>query len=295
MARSSALWALEPSILHISLIQRRYKRSLLASTLLRQRMVFPFHVLLRYRLQWHIKAPLYYNTWHVPLLIWQSRLDKVLMINRYTGIETRSAIGTIDHPIANQPTAPSIAELCEIFLQEGVALSVAACRQAIKEWGGDVEQITHVVSTTCTNSANPGYDHFVAKGLGLKSSVQKVLLHGIGCSGGLAALRTAANLALGSSFRGKPARVLVMACEISSVLVRSELDSISKNGEVRIGCCLFSDCASAVVLSNGIGDDAGGKGIYELVDWKHDVLPGSEYDLGFDVDPVGMAALFSFL
>lgn len=209
------------------------------------------------------------------------------MINRYTGIETRSAIGPIDHPIANQPTAPSIAELCELFLKDGVALSVAACRKAIDEWGGNLDQITHVVSTTCTNSANPGFDHFVAKELGLKSNVEKVLLHGIGCSGGLAALRTAANLALGSSFRHKPARVLVMACEISSVLVRSELDSITKNEEVRIGTCLFSDCASAVVLSNGIGDAAEGKGVYELVDWKHDVLPDSEHDLGFDVDPAG--------
>ena len=210
-----------------------------------------------------------------------------MTINKYTGIETRSAIGTIDHPIANQASAPSIGELCELFLDDGVKLSVAACRKAISEWGGNVDEITHVVATTCTNSANPGYDHFVAKALGLSGSVEKILLHGIGCSGGLAALRTAANLAYGSSFRRKPARILVMACEISSVLVRSELDSISQNEEVRIGTCLFSDCASALVLSNGIDDDAEGKGVYELADWKHDVLPDSENDLGFDVDPLG--------
>lgn len=171
-------------------------------------------------------------------------------------------------------------------------MSVAACRKAISEWGGNINEITHVVATTCTNSANPGYDHFVAKELGLSGTVEKVLLHGIGCSGGLAALRTAANLAYGSSFRRKPARVLVMACEISSVLVRSELDSVVQNEEVRIGTCLFSDCASAVVLSNGIGTGAGAKGVYELVDWKHDVLPDSENDLGFDVDPLGSSGVF---
>ena len=121
-----------------------------------------------------------------------------MYINEFTGIESRSAIGNIDHPIANRPEAPSIAELCDLFLDYGVKLSVAACRKAIEQWGGDLSEITHIVSTTCTNSANPGYDHYVVKELGLNTSIEKVLLHGVGCSGGLAALRTAANIALGS-------------------------------------------------------------------------------------------------
>ena len=215
------------------------------------------------------------------------RLKKVLSINRYTGIEARAAIGNIDHPLVNQPTAPSITQLNEYFQEEGVRLSVNACKKAIAEWGGNVEEITHVVSTTCTDSSNPGFDHFVARELGLNNSVEKVLLHGIGCSGGMAALRTAANLALGSTFRRKPARVLVLACEISSLLVRSELDSVDKDQTVRVGVCLFSDCASAAVLSNGIDHSSFEKPIYELLGWKHEVLLNTEKDLGFDVDPLG--------
>ncbi len=182
------------------------------------------------------------------------RLDKVLLINEYTGIDTRSSIGTIDHPLVNGKDPPTIAELCESFLDAGVKLSVTACRKAIEQWGGDLSEITHMVSTTCTNSANPGFDHFVVKALGLNTSIEKALLHGVGCSGGLAALRTAANIALGSSFRRKPARILVLACEISTTFVRSELQSIHDDEEVRIGVALFSDCASAVVLGNGFSD-----------------------------------------
>ena len=211
----------------------------------------------------------------------------MLFINEYTGIETRSAIGTIDHPLANAPKPPSIAELCDLFLDHGVKLSVAACRKAIQQWGGDLSDITHVVSTTCTNSANPGYDHYVVKQLGLSTSIEKVLLHGVGCSGGLAALRTAANLALGHSFRRKPARILVLACEISSVLVRSELESIDRDQEVRIGVTLFSDCASALILSNGIGSRYDEEPLLELLGWDHRIIDGTEDDLGFDVDPLG--------
>lgn len=215
------------------------------------------------------------------------RLKKVLSINRYTGIETRASVGTVDHPLVNSPKAPTIAELNRFFHQEGVRLSVAACKKAIKEWGGSLDEITHVVSTTCTNSANPGYDHFVIKELGINTSVEKILLHGVGCSGGLAAIRTAANLALGKTFQRQPARILVLACEISTLLVRSELDSIVENEEVRIGVCLFSDCASACVLSNGFDEDRPLAPIYEIVGWKHVILPETEDDLGFDVDPLG--------
>ncbi|CZS96651.1 related to stilbene synthase 2 [Rhynchosporium graminicola] len=219
-------------------------------------------------------------------------MAKVRAINHYTGIDSRSAIGTVDHPMANMDRAPTIAELCEVFLKHGVALAVAAARKALHEAKLAPADITHVVSTSCTNSANPGFDHYVCKGLGITQPVEKVLLHGIGCSGGLASLRTAANLALGSSFRGRKARVLVIALEISSLLVRSELDSVNELQETRIGITLFSDCASSLVLSNGIGgEDA--EPVYELLGWDHRMIPDTEQDLGFDVDPLGWKVVLS--
>lgn len=213
-------------------------------------------------------------------------MTKIRMINNYTGIDTRSAVGTVDHPMANMDRAPTIDELCSVFLKDGVALAVTAARKALHEAQLSPSDITHVVSTTCTNSANPGFDHFVCKQLGIAHSVEKILLHGIGCSGGLACLRTAANVALGSSFRGRKARVLVVALEISSLLVRSELDSVHDLQETRIGITLFSDCASALILSNGHGG-VEAEPVYELLGWDHRMIPDTEEDLGFDVHPLG--------
>ena len=212
-------------------------------------------------------------------------MKKVLSINQFTGIEARSSIGTPDHPLVNQENAPSIAELHEIFISDGVPLAISAAQKAIAEARINISDISHVVATTCTDSANPGYDHYVCKGLGITHKVEKVLLHGVGCSGGLAALRTAANLALGHAMRGKPARILCVALEISTTMVRSELDSINKLQETRIGAALFSDCGSALILSNGIGESA--EPVYELLGWDHRIIPDTEGDLGFDVDPVG--------
>lgn len=212
-------------------------------------------------------------------------MKKVLAINQYTGIDLRSSVGTPDHPIVNQPTPPSISDVHQVFHSDGVPLAIKAAGKAIKEAKIDLRQITHMVSTTCTDSSNPGFDHFVAKGLGITHQIEKVLLHGVGCSGGLAALRTGANLALGHTARGKPARILCVALEISTTMVRSEMDSINELQETRIGPCLFSDCASAVVLGNGIGEYS--EPIFDLLGWEHRILPDTENDLGFDVDPLG--------
>lgn len=216
------------------------------------------------------------------------RLEKVLAINENTGIDVRSVACAVDHPMLNGPTAATIDELSAFFLTEGVKLAVGASRKAIEEWGGDISQITHVVATTCTNSANPGYDYYVARELGLGGTVERTLLHGVGCAGGLAALRTAANIALGATFLGRPARILVVTCELASLMARSELDSLHENQELRIGVTIFSDGSSALVLSNGIGEPAGFKPVYNLLAWDHRTIPETDKDIGFDVHPNGM-------
>lgn len=212
-------------------------------------------------------------------------MTKVLNINAITGIESRSSVGTPDHPAVNQEKPPSIAELHRIFISDGVPMAISAAKKAMTEAKIDPRSITHMVSTTCTDSANPGYDYFVAKELGLSDNVQRSLISGVGCSGGLATLRTGAQLALGHTAMGRPARVLCVALEVSTTMVRSELDSINELQETRIGACLFSDCASAVVLSNGIGEPT--EPVYELLGWNHMTIPDTKDDLGFDVDPIG--------
>jgi len=220
-------------------------------------------------------------------------MKKIKTINYYTGIEQRSSVGPCDHPLVNQEKAPSMGEICKVFHDDGIPLAVSAAKKAIADAGIDLTDITHIVSTTCTNSANPGFDHFVARDLGIKHPVQKVLLHGVGCSGGLAAIRTASNLALGASFQGRPARVLVVALEVSSILTRSELDSINELQETRIGIILFSDCASSCIVSNNIGNKITEEPVYSLLGWDYRTVPDTEHDLGFDADALGWKVILT--
>lgn len=68
-------------------------------------------------------------------------MKKVCAINQFTGIDTRSSIGNPDHPVVNHPDPPSIAQLHEVFMNDGVPLAVSAARKAIAEARIDLDQI----------------------------------------------------------------------------------------------------------------------------------------------------------
>jgi len=148
--------------------------------------------------------------------------------------------------------------------------------------------ITHIVAVTCTDAGHPGYDLLVAQKLGLRENVDRTLLHGVGCAGGLAALRTAANLAYGAVTRRSPARILVFACELCSIHIRCDINhTILNPDDTRIGSALFSDGAAAVILSNGLAPEAESKSIFTLLDCGGAVIPDSFPYMAFTPDPLG--------
>lgn len=169
-------------------------------------------------------------------------------------------------------------------------MAVRACSKAIKEWGGNIKEITHTVAVTCTNAGSPGFDQAVVAQLGLPLDVDKTLLHGVGCAGGLAALRTAAQLARGAG--GRPANILVFACEIPSSQVSVELEEAERNPRPPIGPVLFSDGASALILCNGEAlSSSRAAAIYDLLDWTTMRVPGTDHLMAYPVTPLGMYSM----
>ncbi|TLD05217.1 uncharacterized protein PgNI_09997 [Pyricularia grisea] len=232
-------------------------------------------------------------------------LKKLLQINRSTGIETRASVGTFETTsFASRPDPPSIAELNDLFRDSaGVDLATRACRKALDEWGGDAStEITHTVAVTCTNQGNPGYDLLVAQRLGLGARVDRTLLSGVGCAGGLAVLRCAAQLAAGAAAGGRPARVLCFACEVCTPGMRRELAEVDACGDdvtgMSIAGALFADGAAAFVLCNELGmpeeqGDGTGKPLLQLLEWDNAVIPDSMQHLGSYVDPLGFRTILT--
>lgn len=221
------------------------------------------------------------------------RFKKLLAVNRSSGIETRALVRPYDKGFTNLTNPPTICELDVFYRQAGVDLTVQACRKALKEWGGSYQDITHTVAVTCTNAGNPGYDLLVAQKLGLRSNLDRILLHGVGCAGGLAIIRAAAQILNGASLRRKPARVLAFACELCSPNVRCDLADVAATryiDEINIAGALFGDGAAAVVLCNDFAMTPEDQAIFRLVDWANDTIPGTYGHMGFLTDPTGKHA-----
>jgi type III polyketide synthase len=109
----------------------------------------------------------------------------------------------------------------------------------------------------------------------------------------------------------KPARILVIATEVTSTLVRSELEELDRSsGKMgSVGVCLFSDGASAMVVGGGELQEGGEsprptlldnlalmpnfprdpveKASFEVIKTLTETLPDTVPDLGFNVDENG--------
>ena len=206
-------------------------------------------------------------------------------------IQSRSTIKAFEDPFWSRSVAPSISELDRFFRKAGVDLAVQACKKAMRESGSSAKDITHTVAVTCTNAGNPGFDLLVAQKLGLKPETDRTLLHGVGCAGGLSAMRAAASMAQSASMRGRPAKVLVFACELCSINVRCDLEEVVEHPEeTKISPVLFSDGAAAFVISNELAPGAKDKAVYSLVNWETRTMPNTAKELEFMADPSGFRA-----
>ena len=150
------------------------------------------------------------------------------------------------------------------------------------------EDITHVVAVTCTDQGSPGYDLLVSQRLQLPHDVQRTLLQGVGCAGGLSALREAANLAAGAAFRGRPACILVFATELCSIFLKAELQAaIADSNNLHVAPTLFSDGSAALVVCNGLALSAKQKPVYELQEWDSAIIPETQGHMSYIASPNG--------
>lgn len=145
---------------------------------------------------------------------------------------------------------------------------------------------------TCTNHGSPGYDLLVALQLDLSPQVDRMLLHGVGCAGGLSIMRAAAQITSGASLRRKPARVLAFACELCTPNFRNELayaEHCTDPDQVCIAGALFSDAAAAFVLCNeyAMVEDKNFTPVFELIEWGTSLIPDTIEHLSFYADMDG--------
>jgi len=156
-------------------------------------------------------------------------------------------------------------------------LALRSAREAIKNWGGDTQKLTHIVFGTMTGTIHaPTMDIEVALELKLPSSIKRLNVEGMGCLTGYRALGLASDIA-----RSDPANmVLLIVCDIRSALGNQLSghkpgDRVDKSNV--IVSALFRDSgASAIISSAQLHDVPASKSrlpLYEILDHKSHLIP----------------------
>lgn len=176
---------------------------------------------------------------------------KMRMIYSRSGIEYRHSVleefGGDDHPenLIFHPAgevSASISLRMEVYENHAASLCVQAanaCFETLPEL--KPQDITHLVTFSCTGMYAPGLDVQLVQKLGLKRSVERTCINFMGCYAGINALKTAYHIA-----RSEPDAIIMLAgVELCSLHYQKSNDQ-----NQILANALFSDGAAVVVVSN---------------------------------------------
>jgi predicted naringenin-chalcone synthase len=175
---------------------------------------------------------------------------------------------------------PATAQRMLRYEAEAPALATAAACRALGAAGVGAENVTHVVTISCTGFAAPGIDTRVIEGLGLPATTQRTHVGFMGCHGALNGLKVADSLV-----RADPdAVVLLCAVELCSLHF-----AYGWNPEMMVPNALFADGAASVVgCAHVPGDDA-----WRVAAFSTLLIPGTSDDMSWRIGDHGFRMTLS--
>jgi alkylresorcinol/alkylpyrone synthase len=201
-------------------------------------------------------------------------LDRLLPVFTNTGIRTRYSCV----PIEWYDRPHGWAERNRIYLAAALDLLEATTVQLLDCAGRAKRDIDAVIVVSTTGIATPSLDALLIDRMGLRSTVRRLPIFGLGCAGGVIGLARAASQAISSPGE----TVLFLVVELCALSFRR--DDFSKSNIV--ATALFGDGAAGALLST----EGGGP---EIVAAGEYTWPNSLDVMGWEVTDDGFSAVFS--
>lgn len=219
-------------------------------------------------------------------------VEKRLLKSVYkaTGIEYRhSVIGDYCKTPAefrffpNNPEAsfPTTAERMKIYKDNALQLALAAiknCLACLKNF--DSNEITHLITVSCTGMYAPGIDIEIVQQLNLNSTTKRTAINFMGCYGAFNGMKIADSIC-----KAEPtSKVLVVCVELCTIHFQKNmsLDNIISNS-------IFSDGAAAVLIQ----DKQNIKKYFSLEGFYCDLLPQTSQEMAWTIADNGFDIVLS--
>jgi len=198
-------------------------------------------------------------------------------------------------PLADYPGLDTFGKKNDAFIRVGLQVGEAAVRDGLARAGLAPVDVDHLFVVTVTGLATPSLDARLMNRLGMKPSVKRTPIFGLGCLGGAAGLARASD-----ALRAFPGEVAVLlSVELCSLTLQRE--DLSIPNVVATG--LFGDGAAAVVLGGGErpvsaraaapGPDQGPTRGPRILATRSVFYPDTEWVMGWDIVDTGFKIVLS--
>ncbi|XP_030523386.2 type III polyketide synthase B [Rhodamnia argentea] len=170
---------------------------------------------------------------------------KLTRLCKTTTVKTRYVVMSEEilekYPELAMEGLPTVKQRLDICNEAVTEMAIEASQACIKKWGRPVSDITHLVYVSSSEARLPGGDLYLAKGLRLSPETRRVMLYFVGCSGGVAGLRVAKDIA-----ENNPgSRVLLATSE--TTIIGYKPPSAERPYDL-VGVALFGDGAGAMII-----------------------------------------------
>lgn len=170
---------------------------------------------------------------------------------------------------------PSTAARMQVYKANALNLALAAikdCLSSVENF--NVQEITHLITVSCTGMYAPGLDIELVQQLNLSTDTQRIAINFMGCYGAFNGIKTADAIC-----KADPdAKVLVVCVEICTIHFqkKTDLDNLTSNA-------IFSDGASCVLIQRIPKD----KKYFRLDAFHCDLLANSHNEMAWHIGDSG--------
>jgi len=172
---------------------------------------------------------------------------------------------------------PDMALRNNVYKNEAPKLALKSSLKAIERWGGKLDEITHVISVSCTGLYAPGIEFQLIESLGLNPTVERLGINFMGCFGAFKGLAIAKAIAKENIKN----RVLMVCTELCSLHFQAD-NSI----ETFVANALFADGSAAAIV--GCNPRENERALFEIINQSSYALGQTQEHMTWEAANTGL-------
>ncbi|MEQ8242463.1 type III polyketide synthase [Fulvivirga sp.] len=201
------------------------------------------------------------------------------VLYRATGIDTRYSVlkdftkSPEESEYFNNTSLPTTAERLKLFRTEALNLSLESTKSCIAQSGIKKEEITHLITVSCTGLNAPGLDIDLIYKLGLRHNIERLAINFMGCYAAFNAIKAADNICKSSD-----AKVLIVCTELCSIHFQKGTDE-----DTLLANALFGDGSASLLMESKPSINQS----LQIIAAHCDLLPAGEMEMAWGVGNFG--------